>query len=326
VLKRIPAVVLAAAAHLALAVAVWYLFPFLQGFAPPSTTYDSPWWWLIDGLLVLQFCAPHSLLLAPPVRNRLEALLPSALHGCFFCLTTCLSLLLLIFAWQRTPVVVWRLEGWAAWPVCGAYLLSWGGLLYSLSLTGYGWQTGWTPFWAWFRGLPAPRRRFAERGAYRWLRHPVYLAFLGQIWLTPTATLDRLLMMSLLTVYVVVGSCLKDRRMLFYLGDAYRRYQARVTGYPLVGFGPLGRVKSGERRVVPDNIAIRETGAVGALPCRVAAKRLSLRTPLATRHSPLFFTPTSPAPARTNWPGRCFAARRAPRSRAGRWRCMGWRP
>ena len=105
----------------------------------------------------------------------------------------------------------------------------WAALLYTLSLTGYGWQTGWTPFWAWFRGRPAPRRRFKERGAYRWLRHPVYLAFLGQIWLTPTATLDRLMMMVLLTAYIAVGSCLKDRRLVFYLCDAYRAYLLKLN-------------------------------------------------------------------------------------------------
>ena len=247
-LKRTAGALLALAAHVALAVTVWFLFPFLQGLAPPpavgtgGATPPLPWW-LIDGLLVLQFCVPHSLLLAPPVRDRLERWLPSALHGCLFCLTTCLSLLLLIFAWQRTPVVVWRLEGAVKWTICGAYFLSWGALLYTLALTGYGWQTGWTPFWAWFQGAAPARRHFAERGAYRWWRHPVYLAFLGQIWLTPTATLDRLMMMVLLTAYVAVGSWLKDRRLIFYLGDVYRSYQARVPGYPLMFIGPLGRVR-----------------------------------------------------------------------------------
>ena len=254
-LTRISGATLALAAHLSLAVTVWFLFPFLQGLAPPPAPPPFPppaggggWGWgLADILLVVQFGVSHSLLLAPPVRRRLERLLPSALHGCLFCLTTCLSLLLLILAWQRTPVVVWNLDGAARWVVCGAYLLSWAALLYALGLTGYGWQTGWTLFWAWFRGRPAPRRRFEERGAYRWLRHPVYLAFLGQIWLTPTATLDRLMMMVLLTAYIAVGSWLKDRRLVFYLGDVYRNYQARVPGYPLVGFGPLARVAHPKR-------------------------------------------------------------------------------
>ena len=126
-LNRIPGALLALAAHAALAVTVWFLFPFLQGLRPPPEAETSSLWWLIDILLVLQFCVPHSLLLAPPVRDRLERRLPSALHGCLFCLTTCLSLLLLIGAWQRTPIVVWRLDGWARSVVCGAYFLSWGG-------------------------------------------------------------------------------------------------------------------------------------------------------------------------------------------------------
>ena len=241
-LKYILGLLLAAAAHSALAVTVWFLFPFLQG-RPPAEGDAPPFWAAIDCLLIVQFCLPHSLLLAPGVRDRLERWLPSALHGCFFCLTTCLCLLLLILMWQRTPAVVWRLEGWAACTVSAGYFLSWAALIYVMSLTGYGWQTGWTPFWAWFRGAPPPRRDFQERGAYRWLRHPVYLAFLGQIWLTPTATLDRALLIGLLTAYVGFGSWLKDRRLIFYIGDRYRQYQARVPGYPLVGLVPLGRVR-----------------------------------------------------------------------------------
>ena len=150
-------------------------------------------------------------------------------------------------------------------------------------LTGYGWQTGWTPFWAWFRGQPPAPRRFAERGAYRWLRHPVYLAFLGQIWLTPTATLDRFVMMVLLTVYVAVGSWLKDRRLLFYLGDAYRSYQARVPGYPVVGFGPLARMSDARltTRLFSASRSV-SAGVFGALP---AASRLTMwHGPLSHPH------------------------------------------
>jgi hypothetical protein len=246
VLSRVAGATFAVIVHLALAVTVWFLFPFLMGLSPPPIA-DSPWWPLVDGLLVLQFGVSHSLLLAPPMRERIGRVLPSALHGCLFCLTTSLSLLLLMFAWRRSAVVVWDAACPARWAVIAAYALAWVGLFYTLGLTGYGWQTGWTPFWAWFRGERPLRRQFEARGAYRWMRHPTYLAFLGLIWLTPTVTLDRLLMMVLLTAYVAVGSGLKDRRLAFYLGDVYRKYEARVPGYPLVGFGPLGRVGAGSR-------------------------------------------------------------------------------
>jgi protein-S-isoprenylcysteine O-methyltransferase Ste14 len=124
-----------------------------------------------------------------------------------------------------------------------AVLLTWVGLIYRVSLTGLGWQTGLTPWWAWVRGRPLERKWSEPAGAYRVLRHPIYLSFLGLLWLVPVLTLDRLLLAGSWTVYLFLGSYWKDRRLLSYLGDAYRHYQARVPGYPFIPFGPLGRVR-----------------------------------------------------------------------------------
>jgi protein-S-isoprenylcysteine O-methyltransferase Ste14 len=123
-----------------------------------------------------------------------------------------------------------------------AFLASWIALIYSLSLTGLGYQTGWTPFVHWVRGRPTPRRDFKPRGAYQFFRHPVYLSFLGLVWFTPRMTLDHAVLTGIWTVYIFVGSYLKDRRLTHYLGDSYRAYQARVPGYPLLTFSPLGKV------------------------------------------------------------------------------------
>lgn len=232
--------------HVLLVVTVWFLFPFLMGSQvvdAAQAAQAAPAWWGLDSLLVTQFGLTHSLLLLPGVRNRLETLVPGQLYGCFFTLTTCVSLLFLILAWQPSPLVLWQFTGMAENGVHVAYLLCWASLLYSLSLTGFGFQTGWTPFWAWVRGAKPPRRVFEVRGAYRLLRHPVYLSFMGQVWFTPVMTLDRALLTGLLTAYIFLGSYLKDRRLLFYLGDVYREYQAHVPGYPVVGLGPLGRVQ-----------------------------------------------------------------------------------
>jgi protein-S-isoprenylcysteine O-methyltransferase Ste14 len=228
-------------AHILLAVTVWFLFPFLMDGRGAAGSAAAPLWWCFDALLTLQFGVGHSLLLLPRVRNRLECIIPRPLYGCMFTAMTCLSLLLVILAWQPSGLIVYRLEGWADTGMRTAYCLSWAGLLYTLGLTGYGWQTGWTPFWAWLHDRQPPPRRFTIPGAYRLVRHPVYLAFLAQVWLTPVMTLDRLLLCSVFTVYILLGSYLKDRRLVFYLGDTYRQYQARVPGYPLM-LGPLGRV------------------------------------------------------------------------------------
>jgi protein-S-isoprenylcysteine O-methyltransferase Ste14 len=241
VLTRVLGTLVALAAHLLLALTVWYLYPFLAGGTEPAAGISDPDWWWYDLLLVAQFALPHSLLLHPSVRDRLERVIPGPLYGCFFTAATCASLLLLILCWRTSPVVIYHLEGWADSAIRTAYVLCWVALLYSLKLTGYGYQTGWTPFWGWLRDGRPPRRTFEVRGAYHWLRHPVYLSFLGQIWCTPLMTLDRALFTLAMTGYIFLGSWFKDRRLRYYLGTTYEQYQARVPGYPLA-FGPLGRV------------------------------------------------------------------------------------
>jgi methanethiol S-methyltransferase len=88
----------------------------------------------------------------------------------------------------------------------------------------------------------SPARPFVAQGVYRLLRHPVYLSFLGLVWFVPVVTLDRTVLIGFSTVSISIGSVLKDRRLLFYLGDEYRRYQAEVPGSPGMPGGPLARV------------------------------------------------------------------------------------
>ena len=67
------------------------------------------------------------------------------------------------------------------------------------------------------------------------------------VWLAPVVTLDRAVLMAVWTVFILVGSTLEDRRLLFFIGDEYRSSRARVPGYPGMLAGPLARVPSTER-------------------------------------------------------------------------------
>lgn len=235
------------ATHVLFAFTVWHLVWFLAGHAPatPAAILDRPLVapMAIDLALATMFAVPHSLLLLPGVRQRLsQQAIPGAFYGCFYCVVTCVALLTTILCWQKSDVVVW------AWPVSvqpwitAAFVGSWGMLFYSLHLTGLGYQTGWTPWWRWVRGLPPGRRDFQPRGAYRFLRHPVYMSFLGLVWFAPVVTLDRAILIAVWTASIFIGSTLKDRRLLFFIGAQYRAYQSRVPGYPGMPSGPLARV------------------------------------------------------------------------------------
>lgn len=234
--------------HLLFAMTVCHLVWFLAGHSPAD---PSPLRWdasvaetvSIDALLAVGFAIPHSVFLLPAVRRRLVGpVIRSHLYGCFYCALTCAALLVTILGWQKSDVVVWAAPDWLAAWITAAFVASWALLLYSLHLTGLGHQTGFTSWWRWARGRPPARREFVTGGLYGILRHPVYLSFLGLVWFTPVITLDRAVLIAIWTAYIFVGSVLKDRRLLHFIGDPYRVYQARVPGYPGWPLGPLGRI------------------------------------------------------------------------------------
>jgi hypothetical protein len=216
---------------------VWQLFWFLQS----GTTHPSVHWLLGDLALALQFAIVHSILLLPAVRNEITRRIPAGLYGCLFCAVTCAGLWLIFARWRAAPVVLWQAHGSAALALVAAFYASWIVLALTLRLSGFGYQTGWTQWRYWLRRQALPRRGLVDRGLYRRMRHPVYLSFLGLIWFTPRMTLDHALLTAVWTVYVFVGSVLKDRRLAFYLGDTYREYASRVAGYPGMRIGPLAR-------------------------------------------------------------------------------------
>lgn len=220
-------------------------------------------WLLVDILLALQFAIPHSILLHPVTRRRLRLWISPEFYGVFFCVCTCVSLLLIFEFWRSSSVSVWDLDGFPASCIIAAFYFSWVALLYSISLTGLGFQTGWTQWLHWYRGQQMPRRDFRPRGVYHFFRHPVYLSFLGLIWFTPAMTADHAVLTAVWTVYIYMGSILKDRRLLFYLRDGYESYMRQVPGYPLMFIGPLSRLKG--------PAALAETADSSRLPFNSAA-------------------------------------------------------
>jgi protein-S-isoprenylcysteine O-methyltransferase Ste14 len=220
--------------------------------------------YVLDAVLALQFGVAHSLLLAPPVRQRITRVLPSALYGTLFCTATCLGLLLMVAGWQASAAAMWELEGAARAIVQFGFLASWGMMFYGMSLTGLGYQSGFTPWWHWLKRTPVPRREFQRIGAFHILRHPTYLGFLGLIWFTPRMTLDHVILTGVWTAYVFVGSYLKDERLAKYIGEPYREFMAQVPGYPLIGFGPLGRRPQTVKSIPGDHSMGAAIGAVKA--------------------------------------------------------------
>ena len=210
-------------------------------------------WFVVDGFLALQFAVVHSLILLPAMRSRISQLMPSQLYGSVFAVATCATLWPMFLFWRASTHTLWEATGWAGVTIQACFYLSWVALFLSLRISGFGYQTGWTQWLYWYRREPLPRRPLSVNGPYRWMRHPAYLSFMGLIWFTPHMTADHAILTATWTAYIFVGSYLKDRRLLFYTGDAYRNYapaRARLSRHVL---RTLGKMASGGNEAPADS-------------------------------------------------------------------------
>jgi methanethiol S-methyltransferase len=63
-------------------------------------------------------------------------------------------------------------------------------------------------------------------GLYRYVRHPLYTFSLLILWLSPTMTLNSLLVYLALTVYILIGIIFEERKLLRDFGEEYAHYRA----------------------------------------------------------------------------------------------------
>jgi protein-S-isoprenylcysteine O-methyltransferase Ste14 len=66
-------------------------------------------------------------------------------------------------------------------------------------------------------------------GLYRFIRHPLYTFSLLFIWLAPTMTRNFAFLYSALTVYILVGAVVEERKLLQEFGPAYREYKSKTS-------------------------------------------------------------------------------------------------
>lgn len=63
-------------------------------------------------------------------------------------------------------------------------------------------------------------------GLYHYVRHPLYTAGLAFIWLLPLMTANALAVNIALTIYVICGAYVEERKLRVEFGQAYRDYMA----------------------------------------------------------------------------------------------------
>ncbi len=71
---------------------------------------------------------------------------------------------------------------------------------------------------------------FSETGVFGITRHPWYFGSLLFLWsILPRYTLPVFLAFCILSIYLVIGTMLEERKIVTQYGDAYRRYRQHVS-------------------------------------------------------------------------------------------------
>ncbi len=188
------------------------------------TTSQIMWF---DAMLAVTFFLQHSGMLRRPFRARLARLLPEHYQAVLYAIVSGIVLLLLPLLWQRGPDLL-TLRGHLRWLVRGAFFAAMAGMVWGFGSLRHFDPLGAGPVLGHLRGQLPPATRLIVRGAYRWVRHPIYSSFLLMIWGSPDVTADRLLFNVLWSVWMVVGTRLEERDLAADFGDAYRKYQQSV--------------------------------------------------------------------------------------------------
>lgn len=221
------------ACHLAFAVGVGAMMVMMGfGMSRCFGTLPSPWSWIVNGLLLAQFPILHSGLLSRGGQRLLRRLAPSGLGGAL--LTTTYALLaslqtgLLFTAWTPSGTVWWRAGGPVLVVILTLYAMSWLLLLKAIIDAGAALQTGLLGWWAVARGRKPTYPPMPERGLFRLVRQPIYVAFTLTVWTVPVWSPDQLAVATVLTGYCLIGPLFKEARFRRLFGDRFRAYAARV--------------------------------------------------------------------------------------------------
>jgi protein-S-isoprenylcysteine O-methyltransferase Ste14 len=79
------------------------------------------------------------------------------------------------------------------------------------------------------QALPLPPESLQTGGVYRIVRHPLYLFSLLVIWAFPRMTEGWLAFNIMVTLYMIIGSILEERRLIQEFGQQYVDYQRQTS-------------------------------------------------------------------------------------------------
>lgn len=182
-------------------------------------------------VVFLAYFVLHSLTASLWMKQRVASYCPSVVpyyRLLFNFLAILLSLPLIYIALRYPGEPLWQWQGVAFYIVNVIAVLALIALLYSIRLYDMDEFLGFTQA----KGKVSEIKdmeRFQISVFHRFVRHPWYFLILVILW-TRDISSNQLLIYSLVTLYLFIGSRLEERKLIAYHGEIYEAYRKRVAG------------------------------------------------------------------------------------------------
>lgn len=198
----------------------WYVEPFgAADSAVTSAGADGLWPPLVWDLATFSlFALHHSALARTGLKGSVSRLVSPDLERPLYVWVSSVLFFLVCWAWQDVPGVLWSAGRW--WPLLLGLQLAGVGLsamaARRLSLLDFAGFRGAGP-----AGQPAV---VITDGLYRFVRHPLYFAWLLIVWPATEMTGTRLVFATISSLYLVIAIPFEERDLVRTLGAPYEQY------------------------------------------------------------------------------------------------------
>ena len=177
----------------------------------------------IDLLLLTIFAVQHSLMARPVFKAVWTQIIPPAAERSTYVLFSSLALILLFYFWQPLGGQVWSLQGAVGQALMyTGFVFGWALVLYSTFLINHFDLFGLRQVWLHLRGQPYTALPFKTPGAYRLVRHPLYVGWFFAIWCIPQMTVTHMLFALVTAAYIVAAISLEEHDLI----EAHPEYQS----------------------------------------------------------------------------------------------------
>ncbi|MDH3980421.1 MAG: isoprenylcysteine carboxylmethyltransferase family protein [Gammaproteobacteria bacterium] len=180
------------------------------------------------GLLTL-FALQHSIMARPAFKRWWTQYVPEQVERSTYVLFSSLALIAMFVFWQPLGGMIWQVENTAGAAILySLFGIGWLLVLVATFLINHFDLFGLRQVWLYLLNREYTPLKFKTPGAYKFVRHPMYIGWFFAFWATPVMTAGHLFFALITTAYILLAIRLEERDLLTALGEDYAEYRKNV--------------------------------------------------------------------------------------------------